>query len=92
MNSTTAPSIKVSGLKKASATEREFKFGRMAQSTKAIGVTIWPTVEAVSFIQMAMFMKVNGLMTRHTAVAPMFIWMEHNIPENGAKISNMGSA
>jgi len=41
------------------------KCGMMAANTKDFGRTIWPMVEVGLFMLTGMFMKENGLTTRH---------------------------
>ena len=68
---------------------RDYRFGRMVASMRATGRMIWLTEKADSSTQMAMFMKGNGSMIKHTVEAHTFTWMEQNILVIGKRISNM---
>jgi hypothetical protein len=63
----------------------------MGANMRATGGTTWPTEEVDLFIQMAMYMKENGLTIKLMEEVPMFTWTVPNILANGEKTSNMDS-
>ena len=89
MNLTMVRFIRDNGLKTALDMAVDFKFGKMARNTKAIGQTIWVTEKDDLFIVMEMFMKENGSTIRLMEKEHTFIWMEQNIQGSGLKTNNM---
>jgi hypothetical protein len=78
----------VNGRKRGFVMAEVCKFGVMALNMKGTGRMIWPMERVDSFTLMEMFMRVNGIMIRHTGGASISIWMVPNIQENGKKINN----
>ena len=83
-------SIMDSGQKMVIEMEKELRFGKMAVSLLATGVTTRLTVKDDLFMLMAMYTKEIGSTIKLRAEARMSIWMAPSMLESGEKIDNMG--
>lgn len=66
-----------------SSMEREPRYGKMAQSTKATGVMAWPRGKAISTTPMAMSTPVNFTKIEPMALEFMFIRMAKRMKVSG---------
>jgi hypothetical protein len=76
------------GLKMDLDKEKELRFGKTDLSMKVTGKVTWQMVKEGLSIQMVMFMKVSGLMTKLMEEVCTFIWTVPNMLVTGKKINN----
>lgn len=68
--------------------EKEYKFGKMVQYTKDIGLQIKHVDMEDSSMQMVMYILENGKIINHMARVYIFTKMVQNMKVNGMKIFN----